>query len=83
MEQEKLIDLQEFELVDTKNVYWASTDEYEIEYNGKTHTIRIAEDDNGVEVLYLGEDGWEEIYGSSGDPMKDALYDFYEEGGLS
>lgn len=82
MEQEKLIDWKEFELIDIRNVYYASTDEYEIEYDNKTYTIRVAEDDNGSEVLYLGEDGWEEIYGSSGDAVKDALYNFYEEGGL-
>ena len=84
MEQEKVIDIwKDFELIDSKNVYSLSTDEYEIEYDGKTYTIRVTEDDNGIEVLYLCEEGWEEIYGNTGDPIKDSLYLFYEEGGLS
>jgi hypothetical protein len=82
MEQQK-IDWKEFEVIDSRNVSWSSTDEYEIEYENKTYTIRVYEDDNGVELLYLGFDGWETLWGDDDDQIKNALYDLWSEGNLS
>jgi hypothetical protein len=52
----------DIEVHDCKNVYWASTDEYTLDVNGNEHTIRLAEDSNGAEMLYKHENGWMNIH---------------------
>mgnify|MGYP003155501494 CR=1 FL=1 len=75
------------DIKESREVWWASTMQYEIELNGKEYSIRIAEDSNQVQLFWLSENGWSELYEgeANGDVNIENLNEIYkawEEGEL-
>jgi len=44
---------EEMTVESSKEVWWAKTDELELEWNGKKFTIRIAENSKGGELIWM------------------------------
>jgi hypothetical protein len=70
----------EIEVLKSKEVYWSSTNQYELKIGKNEYCVRVAEDSNGVEYLMLNEnDGWEDLeegsHGADGDLIVEALND--------
>jgi|TARA_R110000744_G_scaffold14533_4_gene41334 hypothetical protein len=54
IEQDKF---EEMTVVSSNQVWWAATDEIELDWNDKTFTIRMAENSKGGELIWMeGED---------------------------
>ena len=75
------------DIKESREVWWASTTQYEIELNGKEYSIRVAEDSNQAQLFWLSENGWSELYESEayGDVNIENLNEIYkawEEGEL-
>lgn len=70
----------EIEVVDSKEVYWASTNQYELKIGEKEYCVRVAEDSRGCEYLILNDNGdWDDLeegsHGEDGDLIVEALND--------
>jgi len=75
------------DIKESREVWWASTTQYEIELNGKEYSIRVAEDSNQAQLFWLSETGWSELYEgeANGDVNIENLNEIYkawEEGEL-
>ena len=75
------------DIKESREVWWASTMQYEIELNGKEYSIRVAEDSNQAQLFWLSENGWSELYEAEayGDVNIENLNEIYkawEEGEL-
>lgn len=71
-----------FDILDSREVYWAVTNQYEIRFeDGEIMEFRAAEDDNGTEFFVLTSDGWDSL--EEGNEYHDAFYDAWEDGSLS
>ena len=71
-----------FEVLDKDQVYWSSTDQYELAdtKTGKIHHFRVAEDSNGTDFYYKGPDGWSSL--DNEDPIQAAIYEAWMDGDL-
>lgn len=70
----------EIEIIDSKEVYWASTNQYELKIGEKEYCVRVAENSKGCEYLILNGDGhWEDLeedsHGEDGDRILEAIWD--------
>ena len=70
----------EIEVLKSKEVYWSSTNQYELKIGKNEYCVRVAEDSNGVEYLMLNEnDEWEDLeegsHGEDGDLIVEVLND--------
>ena len=71
----------DIKVLDTTEVYWATTKEFELDVDGEITTVRIAENAKGVEFFEWNEiSGWEESDTDDG-IMKD-VYTAWENGEL-
>ena len=71
----------EIKVLDTKEVYWATTKEFELDVDGEITTVRIAENSKGAEFFeWNATSGWEESDTDDG-IMKD-IYEAWENGEL-
>ena len=53
--------MSEIKIIDSKEVWWATTKEYELDVEGEIITVRIAETPKSTEFLQWNEStGWEE-----------------------
>ena len=53
--------MSEIKIIDSKEVWWATTKEYELDVEGEITTVRIAETPKSTEFLQWNEkSGWEE-----------------------
>ena len=74
---------EEYELTvkDSKEVWWATTNEYDLEVNGENISVRIAETPKSTEFLQWNEkSGWEEA-DTDGGIMK-MIYEAWQNGEL-
>tara|TARA_Y100001958_G_scaffold88527_1_gene60175 strand:- start:310 stop:543 length:234 start_codon:yes stop_codon:yes gene_type:complete len=76
--------MEELEVHDSYEVYFASTVQYVVTYKGKEYSLRKHEDSNGGEAyIRIGADGeWEELYDDSHDEVCNELNDLLWEGAL-
>jgi len=71
----------ELEVLDSKEVWWAVTNQYEIRFDdGEILEFRAAEDPNGTEFFVLVSDGWEPL--EDGNKYHDAFYEAWSDGEL-
>jgi hypothetical protein len=71
-----------FDILDSREVYWAVTNQYEIRFeDGEIMEFRAAEDDNGTDFYVLTDDGWESL--EEDNKYHDAFYEAWSEGTLS
>jgi len=71
----------EIKVLDTKEVYWSTTKEFELDVDGEITTVRIAENAKSAEFFEWNEiSGWEESDTDDG-IMKD-VYAAWENGEL-
>ena len=71
-----------YEILDSREVYWAVTNQYEIRFDdGEVMTFRAAEDDNGTDFFVLTDDGWSPL--EEGNKFHDAFYDAWSDGELT
>lgn len=68
-------------IVEDKEVYWATTNEYTLEIDGETMVCRIAENSNDTDFFEWTEGaGWEEADIDSG--IMKVIYDAWSNGEL-
>jgi hypothetical protein len=71
----------EIEVLKSKEVYWSSTNQYELKIGENEYCVRVAENSNGVEYLILDLDSgdWADLeegsHGEHGDLIVEALND--------
>lgn len=70
----------EIEILKDREVWWASTKEYELKIGENKYCVRVAEDSNGCEYLILNKDAeWDDLeegsHGEDGDLIVEALND--------
>lgn len=71
----------EIEILKDKEVWWATTKEYELKIGENEYTVRVAENSNGCEYLILDLDSgdWADLeegsHGKDGDLIVEALND--------
>ena len=71
----------EIEVVDSKEVWWATTRQYELKIGENKYCVRVAENSNGCEYLILDLDSgdWADLeegsHGEDGDLIVEALND--------
>lgn len=71
----------EIEVVDSKEVWWATTKQYELKIGENEYCVRVAENSNGCEYLILDLDSgdWADLeegsHGEDGDMIVEALND--------
>ena len=71
----------EFEVKDSREVWWAVTNQYDITFeDGKTFNFRAAEDPNGTDFYVLSDDGWEPL--EEDNVYHDIFYEAWSEGSL-
>jgi len=71
----------EFEVIDSKEVWWAVTNQYEVAFkDGNTFSFRAAEDPNGTDFYVLSDDGWSPL--EDGNEYHDSFYEAWSEGTL-
>jgi len=52
----------EVKVLDSKEVWWATTKEYDLEIDGEITSVRIAENPKGTEFFEWNEvSGWDEV----------------------
>jgi hypothetical protein len=51
----------EFEIKDSREVWWATTKQYEVSVDGVDYSFRVAETPKSCEFYVLTESGWEDI----------------------
>ena len=71
----------DFEVINSKEVWWAVTNQYEIRFDdGEILEFRAAEDPNGTEFFVYTDDGWESL--EDGNEKHDAFYEAWSDGTL-
>lgn len=70
----------EIELIDSKEVWWATTTQHEVKIGGKEYFVRVAESSKSSELLILNSNGdWEDLeegsHGEVGDRIVEAVWD--------
>lgn len=70
----------EIEVLNDREVWWASTKEYELKIGENKYTIRVAENSKGCEYLILNDNGyWDNLeegsHGEDGDLIVEVLND--------
>ena len=71
----------EIEVVDSKEVWWATTNQYDLKIGENEYCVRVAENSNGCEYLILNLDtgDWDNLeegsHGEDGDLIVEALND--------
>ena len=71
----------EVKVLDNKEVWWATTKEYDLEINGEITTVRIAEDPKSTEFFEWNEiSGWEET--DTDDGVMKIVFEAWENGEL-
>ena len=71
-----------------KEIYWKSTKELDIEINGKEYCVRVVEDSNGSDIIYLDKHKrWSDLYEGEANGDVDIenlneIYKAWEEGEL-
>ena len=69
----------EIEVLESKEVWWSSTKEYNLKINENKYLVRVLEDSNGTEYLILDLDSgdWADLeegsHGEDGNNIVDAL----------
>ena len=70
----------EIEVVDSTEVWWATTNQYDLKIGENEYCVRVAENSNGCEYLILNKDAeWDDLeegsHGEDGDLIVEALND--------
>jgi len=72
----------EFDVLDSREVWWQTTNEYELRFDdGEVKQYRASENPKGTEFFVLTSDGWEEL--EDADEYDDAFYEAWSEGELN
>ena len=73
--------MSEIKIIDSKEVWWATTKEYELDVEGEIITVRIAETPKSTEFFVWNEStGWEEADTDTG--IMEIIYEAWSNGEL-
>tara|TARA_Y100000593_G_C4285558_1_gene325269 strand:- start:91 stop:336 length:246 start_codon:yes stop_codon:yes gene_type:complete len=66
--------IEDYEVIDSKRVWTATTDEYVVMVRDTKYILRLHENDKGGEsFIYIEGVGWEELYEGSHGEVEDML----------